>query len=213
MRAKERVDQQEADGKQGKQDPYPRGAAPYSSAETSTPTNSISISSVGRFTGIGSDVALVFGPRGLTTGYGDALTSLLLGKFVDLFAVFPRVLARIVPLRLQVSGRGAEYLGEVGANPFLTVLFPATAPIDVVAVSLGLVDVTVSHVPHSATTRPKAVCTKLSPDPSTRCHAIRPNEISEVAQMTGWVGQSHRSFRFICSPTNGSKLLGWHESA
>jgi hypothetical protein len=36
-------------------------------------------------------------------------------------------------------------------------LFPATAPIDVVAVFLGLVHVTVSHVLHSATTRPKCL--------------------------------------------------------
>ena len=46
-------------------------------------------------------------------------------------------------------------MGEVGANPFLAVLLSATALNVGVTVSRGWVDVTVSHVLHSARTRPK----------------------------------------------------------
>jgi hypothetical protein len=100
VRANERVDQQEAQGEQGNQDPYPRGATPHSHAEASTPA--ISISPVSRSPGIGSAVARSTAAGGSTTGNSDALASLHLGELADLVAVFPRVLARIDPLRLQV---------------------------------------------------------------------------------------------------------------
>ena len=153
VRANERIDQQEAEGQQGNQDPYPRCATPHSHAEASTPA--ISISTVRRSTGIGSAITRSTAGRS-ATGNSDALVSLHLGELADLVTVFPRVLARVDPLRLQVLRGCAEDLGEVGANPFLAVLLPITALNIGVAACRDRVDVRVSHVCDSARTRPKS---------------------------------------------------------
>jgi hypothetical protein len=139
VRAHERVDQQETEGEQGDHDPEPGGAAPHSCAEASNPA--ISISPEGRSVGIGSGIARSTAGRGPATGNGDALTSLHLGKPADLVAVFSRVLAGIDAPCLQVLAGRAEDLGEVGADPFLAVLWPATTLIVGVAASRGWVDV------------------------------------------------------------------------
>ncbi len=103
VRANERVDEQEAQGEQGNQDPYPRGATPHSHAVAST-TPAISVDPVIRSPGIGSAVVRSTASGGLATWNGDAQASLHLSELADLVAVFPCVLARIDPLRLQVLG-------------------------------------------------------------------------------------------------------------
>jgi Na+/melibiose symporter-like transporter len=78
----------------------------------------------------------------------DPLAALNLGELADLVAVFPGVLTGIDPLSLQVLGRGAEDLGEVGSDPLLAVL-PFTNVLRTgIAAGLRRVDDKVFHAPN-----------------------------------------------------------------
>jgi hypothetical protein len=81
------------------------------------------------------------------------MATLHLSELTDLAAVFPGVLTRVDPLRLQFIGRGTEDLGEVSANPFLAVVLSTTVLHVGAAMSRGRIDVRVSHVPNFAMTR------------------------------------------------------------
>jgi hypothetical protein len=151
VRASERVDQQEAQGEQGNQDPYPRAATPHSQAVAPA----ISVDPVIRSARWGSGVARSAAAGGSAAGNSDPLAPLHLGELADLVPVFPCVLTRIDSLRPQVLSRGAEDLGEVGADPFLAILLPATALNAGITACQGRANTRISHVP-TVRERPKS---------------------------------------------------------
>jgi hypothetical protein len=103
VRAGERVDQQKAQGEQGKQDPYPRGATPHSQA-VAPATPAISVYPVSRSAGGGSGVGRPTTAGGPATGNSYPLAPLHLGELADVVAVVPCVLPRTDPARPQALG-------------------------------------------------------------------------------------------------------------
>ncbi len=144
-RANQGVDEQEPQGEEEEQDPYPGAATAQTYAVAAA--GSIPVSLVGLSPWIGPGVALSRRAGEAATGDNDALTPLHLSELADLISMLPGIPTRVDPLRQQVLRRDAEDLGEVCPDPLLSGSLGGTVGDVFVAVDRVRIDAQVFHLP------------------------------------------------------------------
>lgn len=144
-RTNQGVDEQEPQGEEEEQDPYP-GAATTETYPVAA-AGSIPVSPLGLSPWIGPGIALSRRAGEAGTGDNDALTPLHLSEPADLVSMLPGVPTRVDPLRQQVLGRDAEDLGDVCPDQLLSGSLRGTVGGVCVAVDRVRIDAQVFHLP------------------------------------------------------------------